>query len=74
MKKGHSKNRHFSKGKTSKKNSKVCKYKAYTSSKEQLAEKNFKWSRIGTLIQLVDFLFDKMPRLCNWLVNLLGMG
>jgi len=77
MKKGQSKNRHFSKGKNSQKrlsNRKGCNNKVAKSTNVKLAEKSFKWSRIGIAIQLADFLIDKVPRLCKWLVYLLGMG
>lgn len=77
MKQGNSKNRHFSKGINSRKkltNRKERKKRSVENANVQLAEKSFKWSRIGTAIQLADFLIDKMPRLCKWLVYLLGMG
>lgn len=79
MKKGHSKNRHFSKGKSLKSrkrliNRKSCKHSTIKSKNVQLAEKSFMWSRIGTTIQLADFIIDKVPRLIKWLVYCLGMG
>lgn len=78
MKKGHSKNRHLSNG-----NNKSCKRTAnrgggkrrkLQSANEQIAEKSFKWSRIGLVIQLTDLLIDKVPRLIKWLFYLLEMG
>ena len=77
MKKGYSKNRHFTKGINSRKRltkRKGRKHRTVENANVQLAEKNFKWSRIGTAIQLADFLIDKVPRLCKWLIYLLGMG
>ena len=76
MKKGYSKNRHFSKGINSRKRlakRKGCKHRSVENANVQLAEKNFKWSRIGTAIQLADFLIDNVPRFFNWLSYLLGM-
>ena len=76
MKKGHSKNRHFSKGNNSRKrliNRKRCKNKVAKSANVPLAEKNFKLSCIGIAIQLADFLIDNIPRFFNWLSYLLGM-
>ena len=77
MKKGYSKNRHFSKGINSRKrltNRKGRKKRTIENTNVQLAEKKLKWSRIGIAIQLADFLIDKMPLFCKWLVHLLGMG
>jgi hypothetical protein len=77
MKKGNSKNRHFSKGVNSHKkltNRKGSKHRTVKNPEVQLAEKNFNWSRISTVFQLADFLIDKEPRLCKWLIYLLGMG
>jgi len=77
MKKRNSKNRHFSKGVYSHKrlaNRKESKNQTVTSAEVQLAEKKFKWSRVGIVIQLADFLIDKVPRIIKWLVYLLGMG
>ena len=77
MKKGHSKNRHFSKGINSRKklaNRKRCKHRTVKSVNAQLAEKSFKWDRIGIAIQFADFLIDKVPRLFKWLAYLFGMG
>ena len=74
MKKGNSKNRHFSKGTNSLgyrkrlTNRKDCRSCAIKSTKAQLTEKDFKWSRLGTYIQLADFLIDKVPRLFKWLL------
>jgi len=39
-----------------------------------ISQESLKWSRIGTAIQLADFLIDKVPRLCKLLIYLLGMG
>lgn len=61
MKKGYSKNRHYSKGINSQKrltNCKERKKRTIEKANVQLAEKSFKWSRIGTAIQLADFLID----------------
>lgn len=78
MKKGYSKNRHFSNG-----NKNSCKRtanrggskrKTLQTANEQIAEKNFKWSRIGIVIQLINLLVDKVPRLIKWLFYLLEMG
>ncbi len=76
MKKGYSKNRHFSKGINSQKkltNRKRCKKRIVENSNVQLAKKNFKLSCIGTAIQLADFLIDNVPRLIKWLIYLLGI-
>lgn len=80
MKKGNSKNRHFSKGinrlKNRKKSTcrKVSKRRSAKRTNLRLAEESFRWSRIGTAIQLADFLIDNVPWLFKCLVNLLGMG
>ena len=78
MKKGIIKNRHFSKGisKYRKRTAirRVCKQREAKSANRQLAEMDFRWSRISTIIQLADFLIDKVPRLVKWLFYLLGMG
>lgn len=79
MKKGYSKNRHFSKGSSSKSrertaNRRIDKQRKFKTANSQLAKKDFKWSRIGTIIQLTDFLIDKVPQLVKWLFNSLGMG
>lgn len=79
MKKGNSKNRHFSKGNSLKNrkrliNRKGCMRCTVKSKNVQLAEKSLKWNRIGIAIQLADFLIDKIPLFCKWLVHLLGMG
>ena len=78
MKKGNSKNRHFSKGinKCRKNNSNFRGHKERktSSSNTQHDVKIFKWRHIGTIIQLADFLIDKVPLLAKWLFSLLGMG
>ena len=80
MKKGYSKNRHFSKGinrlKSQKRltNRKGSKKRTIEKTNVQLAEKSLKWSRIACVIQLADFLIDRGPRLVEWLFYLLGMG
>lgn len=77
MKKGHSKNRHFSKGINKCKRPtycRECKRRSVKSANVQLAEKNLKWSRISTAIQFADFLTDKLPQLFKWLVYFLWMG
>lgn len=81
MKKGFSKNRHRSeyayKRRTQRTHnshyarnphSHECKKKL------QLAEKSFKWNCIATIIQVLDFLIDKLPRIIRYLILLLGMG
>lgn len=80
MKKRHSKNRHFSKGINSFKirqrltNRMQYNSKSVRSANLHLAEKSFRWSLIGTVIQLADFFIDKGPKVVKWLFYLLGMG
>lgn len=78
MKKGHSKNRHFSKGTNKNRrrtfNRRSSKQRKSQSTNAQLAERSFKWNRIGTIIQIADFLIDKAPLLFRRLLDFLGMG
>lgn len=82
MKKGISKNRHCSK-RTFRWNSqrayKGCSHvdnrrSHLNETNLQLTQKNFKWSRVATIIQIIDFLIDKLPKLINYMMSLLGMG
>lgn len=78
MKKGNSKNRHCSKGNSLKSRKRLINRKGclstVTSEEVQHAEKCSKWNIIATIIQLADFVIDKMPRLIEWLVCCIGMG
>lgn len=77
MKKGNSKNRHFSKGinKFKKRKESTCRKvsKRRTAKRTNLylEEESLKWNRIGTAIQLADFLIDHVPRLVRWLFSLI---
>ena len=82
MKKGISKNRHCSKctfrrnsQRTYKGRSHVRNRRSYVSETSlQLTRKNLKWSRVAIIIQVIEFLIDKLPRLINYMMSLLGMG
>ena len=76
MKQRHSRYRHRSKYtnrrqalKASKQNH-VCNRRNNNANGTDLhiSKESLKWSRICTAIQLADFLIDKVPRLCKWLI------
>ena len=81
MKKGISKNHHHSKVVSKRKVKKVhngiyvsIRHNIKSKTDHQLIIKSFKWSRIGTIIQIADFFIDKLPRVIRFLMSLLGMG
>ena len=81
MKKGISRNRHRSKctcwrriQRTHKSHDARNIHNHESEKRLQLAQKDFKWSRFAIIIQVVDFLIDKLPRLINYMMFLLGMG
>ncbi len=79
MKKGHSKNRHHSKGICSLKQRKARrsdteKYGTSKKVEQYHIKKKLYWKHFIEAIQLADFLIDKVPLLIKWMVNLLGMG
>ena len=70
MKKGFSRNRHRSKRIRRWKKQRVTKVhyaknrqNAVYETSLQLTQKNFKWSRFSTIIQVIDFLIDKLPQI-----------
>lgn len=81
MKKGFSKNRHCSKytyrrrvQRTRKAPDARNRQKHDRIKSLELTQKSFKWSRVATIIQIIDFLVDKLPRLINYIIIVLGMG
>lgn len=79
MKKGNSKKRHrsngirsFKKHKFSKFNNGGNRYSDANLKPHQFEEMSFKWRRIEVVIQILDFLVDKLPRLFRIILNLFG--
>lgn len=79
MKKGYSKNRHFSKGTYSlkQKKSKDNNRKKYRTTQNTivifLVIKSI-WTNIDIAVHLIEFLIDKVPILFKWLLYLFGVG
>lgn len=83
MKKGISRNRHRSKCTCRRNNQRAHKEGRYHARNRRshvnetslrLTQKNFKWSRVAIIIQVIDFLTDKLPQIIKYLMSLLGMG